>query len=305
MTDQTAVAELPGLGHNQPPLGKLIAGEQGDFAAVVTAYLEDEYSKQPGIVSALLDEARQIPKVIDDEDTKSKVKSIIKRMRDQVKLLAAAHEKEKQPYLRGGQAVDQYLFGLIDKLARRSKTNRPGAADILNERLTDYDLRILAAELARRKAEADRLEREANEKREREEKAQREATEALEAAERARNPERIEQKREVAEQKAEQATVASAEAAHASAKAEQAMVDTYAKPADIMRSRGDDGTLSTMATEPYVILDDRSQLDFIKLAPFFTQAEVEKALRGWAKNNGYSVQMNGARIGKKPKSVVR
>ena len=88
-------------------------------------------------------------------------------------------------------------------------------------------------------------------------------------------------------------------------KAEQAHIDTLAKPADIMRTRGTDGTLSTMATEPFAEVTDRDQLDKAKLWPFFTDEAIEKALRAWAKTTGHKVSMDGASIGKRPKSVVR
>ena len=307
MTDQTAVAELPGLGHNQPPLGKLIAGEQGDFAAVVTAYLEEEFAKQPQIVAELLTEARDLPDRIEDDETQGKVATLIKKIRDQSKLLDAMHEKEKQPYLRGGQAVDQFFFGQMDKLARRAKTNRAGAADILQARLTDYDTRKLAEEQARRRAEAERQEREAREAREREAEAARKAEEARLAADRARAPAQVEQKSALADQHETEAAVAAAEAERAQVMAEQARVDTYAKPADIMRSRGDDGTLTTMATESYaeVVPGQDGLLDKDKLWPFISLDAKEKALRAWAKTTGYTQQMPGATIGKRPKSVVR
>jgi hypothetical protein len=293
------------IGGNFPPLARSIAAEEGDFALVTTAFLEEEYAKQGPIVTALLDEARDVPKVIEDADTKAKVASIIKRMRDQAKLLAAAHSKEKQPYLRGGQAVDQFFFGLVDKLTRRAKTNNPGAADVLNNRLTDYDNRVLAAEQAKRQREADeaaRLARLAQQKAAEEAAA---AEAARLAAERARKPETVAEKTTVAVAQEQVADQAKVEAVVTTAQAHEAHIATLAKPADIMRTRGEDGTLSTMGTEKYAEIVDRTLLDKEKLWPYIKQDAIASALTQWSKFTDYNQQMPGAAIGRRNRSVVR
>lgn len=292
------------IGGNNPPLAKTIS-EQENFAQTVTDYLGEEFKDAIRIAEELLEEARALPKEIDDDETKGKFTSLIKRIRDHAKKLDAFHESEGTNYMRGKQAVDQFFFGPIDKLARRDKKNRPGAADVLNARLTDYDTKVLAAKQAELKRQADEADRVAREKADQEAEAARIAEETRLSAERARSPGKIEEKREAADEAARTLTTASAEAQVAAGAAETAHVDSLAKPADLMRARGDDGTLSTMVTEPYAILVDRTKLDFAKIAPFFTLIEIEKALRQWAKNTGYTVQMDGASIGRKPKSVVR
>jgi hypothetical protein len=305
MDAKTETVAPPPMGHNQPPLPKLIAEQEGDFAQVVTEYLSDEFKDSLALTTTLLDEARALPEQIDSDETKGKYTSLIKRIRDHAKALTAFHEKEKMAYYRGGQAVDQTFFGPIDKLARRVKTNKPGAADILNARLTDYDNRILAekqAELNRIAAAAER-EAEIARKKEAEELAAAEAR--RQEAERARAPAKIEEKTAAAEAQEVKASAASAHADVAAGAAQTAHIDTLAKPADLMRQRGSDGTLSTMTTEPYALVEDRTKLDFVTLGPYFSLDAIEKAVRGWAKNNGYTVQMAGASIGKKPKSVVR
>lgn len=302
-----------GVGHNMPPLARSIAAEQGDFAAVTTAFLEEEYAKHPDVVEALLEECATLLRdpasgalrEIADDDMKGRVVSLMKRLRDEAKALDAIHGKEKTPYLRGGQAVDQFFFGLIDKLARREKRNRPGAADVLQEKLTAYDTKLLHAEQERRRREAAEQERIAREAQEKAAREAREAEEARLAAERARKPEIIEQKGAAAASAEIRAGESHVEAQVAAGRAEEAHVATFAKPADLMRRRGDDGTLSTMATEPYAVVEDDSLLDKEKLWPFLSLDAKEKALRAWAKVTGYGQQMPGAKVGRKPKSVVR
>jgi hypothetical protein len=310
--DETADA-LAGIGHNNPPLARLIAAETVDFAIVTTAYLEDEYGKHKTIVTALLAEATALMrdpatgklKTIEDDATKGKVASLIKRMRDQAKALDALHSKEKTPYLRGGQAADQFFFGEIDKLDRRNRTAKPGASDVLNSSLTDYDNRLLAAEQARRDREAAeqrRIAQEALQKAQAEEAA---AEEARLAAERARKPETQEAKGAVARAQEAVADAARVEAIVAGAKAEQTHMATFAKPADLMRTRGADGTLSTVGTEKYAEITDRTLLDIKMLAPYIKLEALESALTQWAKFTDYNTPMTGAAIGRRNRSSVR
>lgn len=296
---------LPPIGHNKPPLARSIAAEEGDFALVTTAFLEDEYASRPKIAAALLQEARDLPVEIEDDATKGKYTSLIKRLRDESKALEALHSKEKSPYLRGGQAVDQFFFGLIDKLARRDKKAKAGAADVLGNRLTDYDTKVLERERQRLRQEAAERERIAREAQEKADREAREAEEAHRAAERARLPETTAAKEAIAEVRQAAATEAKVDAAIAIGKAEEARIATFAKPADIMRTRGDDGTLSTMATEPYAEIEDDRLLDKEVLWPFIKFEAKEQALRSWAKTTSHNQQMAGAKIGKRPRSVVR
>lgn len=290
---------------NNSTIAREIAGYEGDFAGVTTDFLNEDYSRQPGIVASLLEEARAIPKVIEDDATKGTVTSLIKRLRDTSKALGAFHEKEKQPYLRGGQAVDQFFFGLIDKLAKRSKANNPGAADVLNARLTDYDNRKLAEEQQRRHREAVEAQRVAREAQEKAAREAREAEEARQAAERARKPEHIETKTDAAKVAEVLADEAKVDAIVANARAEEAYVGTLARPADIMRTRGDDGTLSTMGQEKYAELVDRDLLDRNALWAFIPIKALESALTQWAKSTDYRQTMPGANVGRRNKSVVR
>jgi len=308
-------------GHNNPPLGAMIGEAEGDFAAITTEHLQTAYDKHIVAATALLDEARALPAVIDDDETKGKFTSLIKRIRDHAKTLTSFHGKEKQPYLRGGQAVDQYFFGTIGKLARRNKTDNAGAADILNGRLTVYDTKVLEAERLKRQREADeaaRIAREAAEKAAREAAAEakrlREAEEARLAAERARNPERKEEKAAVAEaahaaaaDQGGKADTAAADAAAALAKAQETHLATTAKPADIMRRRGDDGTLSTMGTEKHADIVDYEKLGDAMgtLWPYIGAQAKQQAVNAFARATDYRQSLPGCDIGRRHKSTVR
>ena len=164
---------------------------------------------------------------------------------------------------------------------------------------------MLEQERRRRQLIADEEARVAREKQAEADRLAREARGKQEAADRARKAETKEVKQEAATETAAAAGDAKVEAAIATGKAEAAHVDTLAKPADIMRSRGDDGTMTTMATEPYAVVENEALLDKEKLWAFIPLAAKEQAFRAWAKNTGYTATMNGGKCGRRPKSVVK
>lgn len=293
------------IGGNFPPLAKAISGESGDFAVVTAAYLNDEFKQYPKQVEELLDEARAFPREIEDDAMKTRVVSVIKRLRELAKTLTGLHAKEKQPYLRGGQAVDQFFFGDIDKLARRDKRANPGAADVLNTRLTAYDDRKLAEERERRRREAEAAAEAARKAQEAADKKRAEEEEAKAKAERARNPERVAEHTAAAAEKAVETSAAIVDATVTTRIAGEAQVATLARPADIMRERHEGGTLSTMGQEKYAEIFDRDALDLEKLRAYFTFEQLEQAVRKWAVATDYRQTMPGAHVGRRNKSVVR
>ena len=292
------------VGANFPPLARSIAAEE-NFAASVTAFLDDEYRELLRTVPELLDEARALPPSVDDDGVMGEYAKLIKRLRDTSARAEAFRVKEGEPYLRGKQAVDSFFFSLQDKCARRDRKAKPGAADVLAQRLDDYNQRKLAAEQARRRKEAEEQERLAREARARADREAREAEEARLAAERARKPETVAAKGEIADRAEVAATDSKIESDLALAKAEEAHIATLAKPADIVRHRVDEGPLVTMGTEPYAVVEDEALLDRDRLWPFIALDAKEKALRAWAKTTSYNHPMAGAKIGRRPKSVVR
>jgi flagellar biosynthesis GTPase FlhF len=291
-----------------------------DYAKEESERLQRDYAHIPRTVKELLAEEAAI--TICNEDNKPAVISLIKRIRDEAKVISGIHDLEKIPHYRRGQAVDQFFFGCEDLLAKRDKKNNDGAADRLNKLLTDHDTRVLAAIQERRRREAEEAERVAREKRQAEEKARREAEararEAEEArlkAERARTEEtraaRAKEAAEAAEaarKAAEALSSTRVESTVAASKAEETHIETLATPADIMRQRHDDGTISGMGTEKFAEITDLAKLDLEKLRPYFTKDMCEKALRSYANSQGYSndasVQIAGAKFGKRPKSRV-
>jgi len=304
-TSSPSSDRAPGIGDNQPTNLPSLISEAPDLPADVTVYLGDNFARIPRELDALLAQAREIPATIDDDESMGKASKIVKALRDLTKEIESHHASTKAPYFRSAQAVDNWFFALWDRAVRRQKTNKPGAADILLARIDDYNQRKLAAEQERRAAEARKLAREAEEKRLAEEAARRQAEEDRLAAERARNPVKIEEKGAVADQSEQAATTAKIDAGLALDKAQEAHIQTLARPADMVRTRIEEGPTVTMATEPYALVEDYAKLDIVKLRPFIKQDALDQALRSWAKVTNYNEQMPGAVVGRRPKTVVR
>lgn len=275
-----------------------------DYAKEETERLSQEYAELANTAASLEEEVLAIPAVLAVDD-KPKVLDLMKRIRDTKVRCEGLHQLEKQPFLRRGQGVDQWFFGVIDRLMKRDKKNRDGAYDDLGRRLTDLDTRLLAEEQERRRRIAEEQERIRRAAEEARLKAEREAEEARLAAERARKPETQAKKEEIAQQAEVAASDAKVEETVAAAKAEEAFVDTLARPADLMRTRTSSGTLGTVAQETFAEIENVGELDGAKLWQFVTFDNKQKALLAWARSTDFREPMPGAKVGRRPKSRVR
>lgn len=285
------------------------ANEAPDYAKEVTNRLADEYRGLSSSLDLLLAEARELPDTVNSDEDAVKLGGVIKRMRDLDGRVEGVRVLEKEPYLRGGNAVDSFFLVMRDKIGRRVRTAKAGAIDVLQARINDFQERKIAEERARAEAARREAERVAREAAEQARKAAQEAAEREAAAARARKAENVEARQREAEAQREAADRAAAEAKRQAELAEEARLAALAKPADIARVRGSDesgaGVTLTVAKEPYAILTDRTKVDMNALRPYFTDAEIEKALRGWAKAHGHKVTMEGAEVGHRNKGVTR
>ena len=274
-------------GHNAPPIS----------AQQVTAAMARDYAAMAEATGALLAEARNLPESVTDESDLRVVSAIIVKIRDKAKLANATREKEKEPYWRGGQAVDAFFKDLTDRL---DKTNT-----ILARRVNAYQQAKLAEERARREREARDAARVAAEAAARVAEQQRLQREAEEAAARARKAENIAAHNEEAADRAELAAAASASATLAFNEAAAAEIAARAKPAELTRSRFEEGTLVTMKQVGYVEIVDASLLDLAALRPFIKEEHLLQALRAWAKINNHKKPMPGAIVEMRDEAVVR
>lgn len=277
-------------GHNEAP----------PFAQVVTERMAREYAELQSTVAELGAEAETMPASITTDEEAAPISALVVKLRDVHGRAKAFHKKEKEPYLRGGEAVDAFFFTLMETV----QTTGKNLTGIVN----DLKQRQLAEERRRREeaaAEARRIEAEARAKLAEE---QRLRDEAAAAAARARKPETIETHQEKAAEHADAAEVARVDTMMARDKAEVATHATLAKPSAMVGKRFEAAGIGgkvTMRQVPKVAIIDASKLDLEKLRPFIAEAALLSALKAWAKVTGHKTMMEGASILMVDDTVIR
>lgn len=249
-------------------------------------------------VGKLLATARdEIPLNIETEEQMAVVTRTVVALRDETKKVVAQHAIDKEPYLRGGQAVDNFYFGMRDRLKK--------AQDVVAARGNAFTLRKQAEERARLQREADeraaaarRAQQEADQKRE-EEEAERRRLERL------RNPERIEEAEETIAEKAGERAQAEAVAGHAAMAADDAARATQAPAADLVRTRYDTGHMSTAKQVPYVEITDYDLLPLDKLRAYIPRDALERAVKAFARHTSHQESLPGAIIEMRTGTVYR
>lgn len=227
---------------------------------------------------ALFDQMREAfertPDVVDSADMDARFGDFAKKQLGTLKkAMEAAQEKYKRPFTDGGKVVDGTFKRRMDEVERWQRA--------LQVRQTAYKLKVeeearkKAAEEARKRAEAEEAARKAAEEAAAKANDAKTLDDAIAAEEAARN----------------------AEAARI--QAEQAQ---NARTADLTRSRGDLGSVSTLRKELKGEVVERTKEVAEALMPLIDQDALDKALRQWLKINGTKdstkepPKINGARI---------
>ena len=252
--------------HNNPPPDLLVGDD-------LRAKLARDHENLTARKDQLVDAGNRIPEV-NDEDSARKVSDFVVQLSACAKAADAARVGEKEPYLNGGRVVDGFFKAISDPLdVVKKKAERS---------LTEYHRAVAAAERARREEEA------------------RKAAEA--AAEARRKAE--EEARAIADAKSLQDAVAAEKAAEqAAADAALAAKAADAKPADLSRTRGEFGAVSSLRTFWDFDSLDREKLDLETLRNYLPQEGLESAIRSFIKIGGRT--LNGVRIFENTKVTVR
>lgn len=297
----------PGFGHNNPPpdlLGRLCE----DHADLLKR--RDE----------LLGGIGRAPKEIEDEDTAGRMADFVQKQIDPfLKRAKDVHQAEKEPFLSGGRTVDGFWHTLIDDIEkgkaalnvvrkayadkkaaeerrRREEEARKAAevARLAREKAAEEERKRIAAEM-----EAARLRDEAAEARRKQEAAEAASLQsesdlaaALEReARRKRDDEAAEAARIAGEKAAaEAARIAADEAERAEKSAAEAAKAAAAKPAELGRSRGGYGGMTTLK-QFYDFKDvDRANIDLEALRWNLSDDSINKAIRAWIDANKEAVK---------------
>lgn len=258
MNDIAAAPEgLPGIGHNQPPLGEELA--------IVLAPLSDRAKQLLGVAeTALIVDDLSATKIVD-------LSALIQALERELDLL---REERKAPFLAAGRLVDSTFNPVIEQLT----TARLGPE--VNKRRTGGLRGMLTAYQQRREAEAAEARRKAEEEQRRREA---EAEEARRKAEEAR------QAQQGGSIKADLDAIAAEEAAAAAQRRAEAI-----RPEPI---RAQLGQMSARRDIAFDITDLRKLLGWMLKQPMKSnlEAEARKMMAAYLKTLGVdAVERGGA-----------
>lgn len=242
------------IGHNQPPVDEVIRDTRAD--------LLDRAKKMKARLEAA-------PKVTSQKKLEE-VALIVRDAKALAKELEEARVADKDPFLRGGKAVDAFykdeqkpIKDAIDTVVQSADAYQREQRRKENERL--------AAEQAQRDAEARKKEQEA-------------AEAAAKAAENSLSSEDAAAAARLAAQ-AENAAAMAASAAAATAKA-----------AEPIKTKTASGVSVSTKSKDAVRISDYDDLDLNKLKPYMNREHVQLALNGWLKFTKGADKLAGAEI---------
>lgn len=249
------------LHHNQPPIRDVLADHLSDLGDLVTKETAPLASRR----DEFLKHCSAIPAVIDNDDLDGQVNDQIAQWSKFIKEVDNWKDGTKAPILSADRLIMAQHAKLKDPIEAIKKQ--------VNDRSTAYK---------RVKLERERKIRE---------EAERQAREAAEAAARAAA------EAEKAAQDAaslDSAINAEAVARQAQEAAEAARLASEARAADLSRSRGAYGSVSSLTTFMDFADMDRGTLDLEKLRPHLSHEALEKAVRSYIKTGGR--ELRGVRI---------
>lgn len=287
------------IGGNMPPPDQLISEIQRQLAR--------DFSALETSTAAALAKARELPAEIATEAERATFGDVFRDLRDTLKRAESHREAEKNPYLRAGQAVDGFFNALKDRLSK--------GMDVLQARLNVYQRKLAEQERQRREEEAAEARRKATEARMAAE-AEARRTEELRLAQEAAERKAAESNRAKVQQKAEVAArdvrgqegrtdALIAQADQLQRAADHAEERTQAPTADLVRHRTGSGAVITSRTVKVVKIDNYNALPLDLLRPYLKKADLESAVKAWAKYNDYKEDMPGVRIYDEDAAMVR
>ena len=247
------------LGHNNPP---------SDMEILQERMIESSGPLMEKI-EVTLDAAREMPRVINDDELAGAFADRIKEITGLIKTLESTRVAEKEPYLALTRAVDGHFKVPSSKLETAKKW--------LNEPLTAYQQRKATEERIRRENEAAALRKKADD-------------DAAAAAE-------LEKSNPVA------AGIGMAQAVVTEQQAQHVQQSVTVKASELTNSRGNSGALASLRTRVVGEVVSRQMLDLNALRPYFTEDSLQKALNA-AISAGVR-EVAGARIFEKTDTVVR
>lgn len=260
----------PGIGHNRPPVV--------DFYRDANALLPDYLVTDNVAITKRCDELMaaygRAPAVIENDEIAGKTADFIRQIAACVKVAEDKRKADKEPTIEAGKLIDTFFSGV--------KTTLNGASTDLTTRVTAYLQKKARDELARRAEEERVAQAEAA-------RIQREADEAAAAV--------------TTETTLETAIVKEEQATEAQQVAQKASAAVHVRPAELSRTYSTGGSVASLKASWVGTIVNRETLDLNALRPYFTVAELEKALRAAVKAGIRKIE--GAEIKEETKAGIR
>lgn len=239
-------------------------------AEILQQALQDNNAALLAHADALAEAANRIPAEITDDETAGRASDYIKQVTAAAKKLEAVRVSEKEPFLQQGRLVDGF-FKKIDLALAEAKQKALRPLDAFTKRKAEDERKRLRdeAEAARAKAEAEQ------------------AAAAV-----------LEQQNAItaADDMLTQATITDIGAARLEKLAE-------AKPAEMSRTRGDEGALASLRTVWVGELENIGALDLEVLRHLISPDAYQKAINAYVRAGGR--ELRGAKIFEQSTTVVR
>ena len=243
---------LAGPGDNLPPSDETLLAE---IIAIRIASLPTLYEDLTARLTDLLKSASRAPDTIEDDEQNKQFATLAKLFAALVKKAEAERVGEKEVMLEGGRGVDGF-FKRVTGPANNAKAS-------LETRQTKWQLKVAAEERARRQEE-ERLARE---------EANRLAIEAARKEQAARDAKTL-----------DDAIQAETAAKQAQATAEVAAKTAAAKPAELSRTRSDEGAVASLRTWWDFRNLNRDLIDFNANRSHIPMAAIEQMARSMIKS---------------------
>ena len=211
-------------------------------------------------LNELLASAARAPEVIEDVESLKRFATLAKSFQALIKKAETERVAEKEPYLEGGRIVMAWFADITDP-AKKAKAS-------IETRQTEWQRKV-AAEERRRRQEEERKARE---------EADRLAREAAKREQEARDAKTL-----------DDAVAAEEAAKQAAADAEAAAKAAAAKPADLSRTRSDEGAVASLRTFWDFRDLDRAKIDLEALRQHLPEDALERAVRSFVKAGGREI----------------
>lgn len=250
---------------------KVEIGDNTRPPLVTTESLDKDYAHVVEAIDKIAEQVAMLPEAVEDEDDVAAIAAIFPRLRGAHKRAEDLRKTEKAPYLDAGKAVDGW-FGKQAGRVAAWQTDLQGRVDRYTRWKAERERKQREAEAAAAREEAER---------------QRQAAEAAASA-----------------GQTEEEIAAREAAAESENEAREAAAAAQGKAADLVRTHTPAGNTVSAKEEWIGRVTDFAKIDLNALRAHISPAEIEAAVRRFAKETKGTVELAGVSVEKQIKTII-